>query len=382
LIVVTGLMFFLLNQIFSQGYSTTDTLEFPIRGAFYYSWYPQTWTVGGAHVFYQPELGYYNSDNEEVVAQHIEDMEYAKIDVVIASWWRIESHNQAYRFPLMLNKTSEMGAKLKWAVYYETEGSSNPTIEELRSNLDYIKTNYTGHEAYAHINGKPVIFVYNANDKSCEVADRWIQATNGEWYVNLKVFGGFRDCTNQPDSWHQYGPATRVQHHKGYSYVISPGFWRADESTPRLVRDPDMFYQNVREMVASGEPWQLVTTYNEWGEGTAIERCYDWQSDTEYGKYLDALHFDGIIQTSIKDHNNENDINMFYDPEYDHLVISNAMGIQMAEIFSVTGSLLKMLKINNQETIEIALHSFPAGIYLIKLNLGSGGIRLNKFIKQ
>lgn len=46
-------------------------------------------------------------------------------------------------------------------------------------------------------------------------------------------------------------------------------------------------------MVASGEPWQLVTTFNEWGEGTATEPATEWSSNSGYGLYLDALHTDG-----------------------------------------------------------------------------------------
>ena len=43
-------------------------------------------------------------------------------------------------------------------------------------------------------------------------------------------------------------------------------------------------------MVASREQWQLVTTFNEWGEGTAVEGATEWQSSSGYGAYLDALH--------------------------------------------------------------------------------------------
>ena len=45
------------------------------------------------------------------------------------------------------------------------------------------------------------------------------QAADVEWYVVLKVFSGFGDCANQPDSWHQYGPGSPAQQHHGYSYV-------------------------------------------------------------------------------------------------------------------------------------------------------------------
>ena len=76
----------------------------------------------------------------------------------------------------------------------------------------------------------------------------------------------------------------------GKRYSISPGFWRAGESGPRLVRDPDRFRADVRRMAASNAPWQLVTTYNEWGEGTSVESSTTWASPSGFGVYLDILH--------------------------------------------------------------------------------------------
>ena len=46
-------------------------------------------------------------------------------------------------------------------------------------------------------------------------------------------------------------------------------------------------------MVASGEPWQLVTTFNEWGEGTSVESAVEWASASGYGQYMDVLHNNG-----------------------------------------------------------------------------------------
>ena len=43
------------------------------------------------------------------------------------------------------------------------------------------------------------------------------------------------------------------------------GFWRADKSSPRLPRDLSRFTADVRKLVASHAPWQLITTFNEWG---------------------------------------------------------------------------------------------------------------------
>ncbi len=36
--------------------------------------------------------------------------------------------------------------------------------------------------------------------------------------------------------------------------------------------------------------WQLITSYNEWGEGTSVESALDWQTESGFGMYLDVLH--------------------------------------------------------------------------------------------
>ena len=65
---------------------------------------------------------------------------------------------------MLLNQTVEAGSDVKWAVYYEMEGFSDPSVDDLKSDLAYLKEQYTSHVAYAHVEGKPVIFVFNAND--------------------------------------------------------------------------------------------------------------------------------------------------------------------------------------------------------------------------
>ncbi|OLE96487.1 MAG: hypothetical protein AUG75_19880, partial [Cyanobacteria bacterium 13_1_20CM_4_61_6] len=94
---------------------------------------------------------------------------------------------------------------------------------------------------------------------------------------------------SQPDSWHQYGPAVAESNQACYSFSISPGFYKANETSPRLARDPARWAVNVRDMVNSGAPWQLVTTFNEWGEGSSVESAAEWQSSSGAGTYLDAL---------------------------------------------------------------------------------------------
>jgi hypothetical protein len=270
-----------------KGPSSQD-LSYPIRAIFYYPWYPETWTVQGEIAKFEPDLGFYSSSDRRVVQAHIDALNYAHIDLSIASWWG-QGTNDKSRITLLMDETVAMESRNKWTIYFEDEIRNDPSAEVIRDDLDYIKKWFAWHPTWAHMDGRPVVFVYN--EAGCEVADRWAEASNGDWYVVLKVFKGFRECQSQPDSWHQYGPGRPVNRVAGISTSISPGFWRADVQDPRLPRvSQEDFCENVKEMVASRDPWQLITTFNEAGEGTMIEASAEWASDTIYGFYLDCLH--------------------------------------------------------------------------------------------
>ena len=269
------------------GPSSPD-LQFPIRGIFYYPWYPETWSVNGARARFQPDLEWYSSSDPAVIENHIDQLQYAHVDLSIASWWGQGSTLDRSRISLLMDTTVSLQSNIKWSVYHEDEHNFDASPAELKDDLDYLKKWFAWHPAWAHIDGRPLIFVYN--EHGCEVAERWMTVSAGEWYVVLKVFQGFRECSFQPDSWHQYGPADAVNH-VSPTFAISPGFWRADIAQPLLPRvSASEWRTNVHSMVDSGEPWQLITTFNEAGEGTMIEASHHWDSDTGYGFYLDTLH--------------------------------------------------------------------------------------------
>jgi hypothetical protein len=219
-------------------------------------------------------------------------MEYGNIDAGIASWWG-QGTKTDLRFPALLSTTDAMGSSLRWAIYYEPEGQGDPTVSQITDDLTYIRDQYASDPAYLRIDGRFVVFVYADPLDSCSMADRWMQANTVDAYIVLKVFPGYRTCTSQPDGWHQYSPAVAESSQAGYSFTIGPGFWKANEAAPRLPRDLTAWNQNIRDMIASGAPFQLITTFNEWGEGTAVESADEWTTPSGYGAYLDALHNNG-----------------------------------------------------------------------------------------
>jgi hypothetical protein len=255
------------------------SLRFPIRAAFYYPWFPEAWKQQGYNPFsrYEPTLGYYATT--AVARQHIAVMRGAGIQAGIASWWGQGSPTDRRIATLLAAAGS-----FRWTLYYEAEGTGDPSVTRIRADLAYIGTHYATNPAYLRVAGKPVIFVYADGADRCGMVDRWHAANTAGFYVVLKVFPGFKTCAGQPSSWHQYAPAVASDRQAGYSFSISPGFWKRSEATARLVRDPIRWAKNVAAMTASGEPWQLITTFNEWGEGTGVE------STVQFGStYLSTL---------------------------------------------------------------------------------------------
>lgn len=263
----------------------------PVRAAFYYPWFPETWSVGGQPVHFHPTLGLYSTD--AVVDAHLDALAYAKVQVAFSSWWGQGTVTDR-RLPSLLAATRRRGDPIRWAIYYEPESTGDPTVDQLRSDLTYIAQRYGSDPAYFRINGRPVVFVFTTGADGCPMADRWKAAAGPLGiYVGLKLVSGYRGCASQPDAWHQYAPAGNAHAVAGSSYSISPGFWQANEASPRLARDITRWRADVRAMVASGAPFQLVTTFNEWGEGTATESASEWATPSGFGAYLDALHTDG-----------------------------------------------------------------------------------------
>lgn len=99
----------------------------------------------------------------------------------------------------MLDELTAAGSNVKLSFYHEDERDQRPTPAQIKADMDYLKKWYAWHPAFAHVDDRPVIFVFNRS--GCEIAERWMAASNNEWYVVLKLFPGFEDCAVQPDHW-------------------------------------------------------------------------------------------------------------------------------------------------------------------------------------
>jgi hypothetical protein len=277
-VLLAALLAGLLSVLGQHRPAQADAAEAPIRAAFYYGWFPETehWA---SH--YTPTAGKYDSSDPAVVATQVRQAKAAGLNAFISSWWGQGSKTDS-RLPLLLDTAAAQGFKV--APYYEKEGFGNPTATELSSDLGYLAAKAAASPAWLRVGGRPVLFVYNADDTSCAVTDRWVAANQDRFYLNMKVLPGYQNCAHQPDAWHQYGPASAIQQVLPWSVNVSPGFFKFDESTPRLARDLATFKSVLAQQVNSGARWQLVTSWNEWGEGTGVEPT------VQFGQsYTDAM---------------------------------------------------------------------------------------------
>jgi hypothetical protein len=260
----------------------------PIRAAFYYPWFPQAWSQDGISPFtvYHPTYGNYHSANQDVIREHVRGMQYANIAAGISSWWGQGDYTDQ-NFATMLEATADTG--FLWAVYYEPEGWGTPSTDRIRSDLEYIASRYASNPAYLRVDGRFVVFVYSSAEDRCEMAGRWAEAAPDDAFIVLKAFPNYPDCGAQPDLWHYYNPLVYTAGLGSNSFAVSPGF--AKPGDPNVVpRSLERWRQSVQEMSDSPALFQLVLTFNEWGEGTAVESAAEWESASGFGAYLDVLH--------------------------------------------------------------------------------------------
>jgi Glycosyl hydrolase family 99/Calcineurin-like phosphoesterase/Glycosyltransferase WbsX len=261
--------------------------QVPIVGAFFYPWFPSAWNQQGADPFtnYTPEFGFYSSTDDSVIDKQIALASKAGVDAMISSWWGQGDDTDSALQHIMTRslEPSSPQPRLRFAIYYEAEGSADPTVEEILGDLTYLKQTFFERPNYLRVAGKPVVFVSADSEDAGDMAARWAEAkrrASTDLFLVLKVYPGYRTDPNQPDSWHQYAPAESVAQTEG-SISISPGFWKFDEE-PRLERDPRRFEDAVVEMLNASVDFYLITTWNEWGEGTAVEPSEEF-GDTYLG---------------------------------------------------------------------------------------------------
>lgn len=295
----------------------------PLFGAHYYPWYfPRKWTL--EPVCDTPRLGHYDSGNRAVAKQHVQWAKQAGLDFFIVSWInRAGREDQNFRHAV-LPEIEEQG--FRFAFHYETalalglQAGKGPLDFDRKldggaragdrfvAQFDYLADTYFERKSHLTCNGQVVVILYLVRDMThagpdlTRVRERmrkrgidlyliadvvfWAPPESWDWALlkeHFQAVTGY-NMYYQPQFLDrvraQYQASDRLARENGLKFVptVMPGY---DDTRLRgkdratLDRQDGAFYRKFWEMsspyVTADQPFLLITTFNEWHEGTELE---------------------------------------------------------------------------------------------------------------
>jgi hypothetical protein len=263
--------------------------------AFYYTWFDEnTWRDDKVPDY---PVERYISRDRGVMGRHIEQAQRAGIDALMVAWygpsgqWNQTESNLA----ALLDEANARGFKI--GILFETDspffrGPGDATAA-LRHALDV----HANHPAFLRVDGKPVIFFWRPHMWGVETwrnirnevdpgrGSIWI--SEGTNMAYLSVFDGHHlysntwnppaDLNNVNQKFARLVGEARNTHgaHRYWVATVMPGY--NDTRTGRsnaFARDREggAYYERSWQAAVSSNPnWIVITSFNEWPEGSYIE---------------------------------------------------------------------------------------------------------------
>lgn len=248
-----------------------------------------------------PALGPYDSHDPAVVDQHFAWAKAAGIDGLIVSWWGPGDFTDR-AMTLLLARAEAHGLKI--TVYWEDVPQQTPS-ERVRAgivDLGYLLRQYGRHPAFLKVDGKPVIFVYGRVMGQVGFAE-WPAIVRGAEAAFGGPFALIADGINRGnaalfDGIHTYNPVGWVaatapgaladasrktftaevqlarRAGKIAALTVIPGYddTKIRQSGLKADRRDGRTYETLWQAAIAASPdWILITSFNEWHEGSEIE---------------------------------------------------------------------------------------------------------------
>jgi len=293
---------------------------------FYYPWYGTPEGPGGAGrtVHWRridadnkdieastnyPIFGAYDSHDPKLIDRHCRWARFANIDAFIVSWWGHNSFSDR-AMGKILDGCQRNG--LSACIYYETVPRPQ-TPQRAADDIVEVLDKYGKHSAYLKVNAKPVVFVYGRALGQLGL-EGWLKAIE---LVNKKCKGGVTAIGDKFsygsarvfDGVHTYNTAGSLRGMKPAevgkwaagtyqawveiadnagkisNITVIPGYDDTKIRKPGLAvgrYDGSLYRVQWEEAIKADPHWILITSFNEWHEGSEIE------PSVEYGRqYLD-----------------------------------------------------------------------------------------------
>jgi hypothetical protein len=253
------------------------------------------------HGPYHPLLGYYRSDDPAILRKHLHWMRRAGVDAIVydvfsTGQWDLTDIEEDQALPLLLEELRNQEhetRKLKLIIWLE-KYLANPTLEQYRYALDYVREHMASEDFYFSYAGRPLVVTYlNGRNGAIDQVE-W----ENEYFTLRRIRPYYSDVWSYVDHYPQ-----RLS--RGWM-VASPGFdpYLENAYVAKYVREePDPDYDRIHEESrhlaadrAGGEYFQkqllrarygspdiiFISGWNDWQYANQIEPA------TEYGfSYVD-----------------------------------------------------------------------------------------------
>jgi hypothetical protein len=291
--------------------------------AFYYGWYGNPQISGKwrhwknvdpvskrvENVADVPAYGAYDSHDYAVVNRQVEAARAAGITGFIARWWGRDSFEDR-GMPLLLAAAGKYNLSI--SAYYE-KIAGDDTASRIKSavgDIEYLLGRYGADKAWLRANGKPVLFVYGRALHELSPAD-WqdviaqVQHDNPGGvalipdsldYRFVSAFDGASTYNITSQTQHKSPAEIRAWAHTAFpkriaaagpgkisTVTIIPGY--DDRNTgrqpPRPVTDRwggETYRVLWQEAIAAAPDYVLITSWNEWHEGSELEASVEYGS--------------------------------------------------------------------------------------------------------
>jgi len=291
-------------------------------GAYYYPWYyKERWTR--EPVTNTPKLGWYSSSDRKIAADHVHWAKQADLDFFLISWLSPDGREGMNLKDSVLPELEK--AQFRFALLYETPlalglPAGKPIDlaamlpdgakagDRLVEHFDHLAENYLKHKQYLRFKGKAVVMVYLVRDMvNAGLYLKAVRERLGKRGVDLYLIADVV-YWEAPDKLDWAFLKEHFQAVTGYNMYYRPKFLEAVQrqfqATDRAARKEGLrlipnvmpgyddtplrgtervtinrrrgqFYRDYwgvgSEFVGPNQPFLLVTSFNEWHEGTEVE---------------------------------------------------------------------------------------------------------------
>ncbi|MDG3581135.1 glycoside hydrolase family 71/99-like protein [Galbibacter pacificus] len=261
---------------------------------------------------YYPLIGPYHSGDKDVIEYHLLLMKYAGVDGILIDWYGTYNlndyaiiHENAEQLIAMLDKVG-----LEYAFVYEDRFLNNiveaqlasTPVEAAKKDMVYLRNNHFGNTNYIQLDHKPLLMVFGPI--TLKSPDQWISV-----FDESQTEPSFLTLWNQINEAGEGAVGEYAWVYKGQSYLEDfyqtrikeldfsigsayPGFedfyaeagvyagidWEISPLNGQTFKETLMLFKN------SSLDWLQLITWNDFGEGTAIE-----PTDELGFKYIEAL---------------------------------------------------------------------------------------------